>query len=548
MDGSEAFEADYIIVGGGSAGAVIANRLSEDGASQVLLIEAGGEARALLVQVPAGVVQLIGNPKFDWLYEQQPDPTIGNRAFAWSAGKALGGGSSINGMVYVRGTRRDYDRWVQAGASGWGFTDVFPYFLRSESWTGEANQAHGTHGPQSVSPMRPGFHPLTHIFLEACNQMGIATLGEYQDGRMEGVFLTHGSQRDGWRCSTEKAYLRPARTRSNLQIITAAEVDRVDFEGKRATGVTFRRDGKMHSARARREVIISAGAMGSPALLMRSGIGPSAVLAEHGIDVLIDAAGVGANLQEHPGVGQNKYVNRPTMNSRMRPVDIIGYLLRYAWNRTGALSAPAVPAMGLVKTHADLDEPNIQFHFMPLGYDMDPNATSWDAKGLPREQIITLYASVCHPKSRGQVLLDANLRPRIVHQLFGDERDLATLVDGCKLIDELYRTPAMRSLVTANRVPNPMPSTDAEWADFVRAKAALGYHAVGTCRMGIDDGAVLDPQLRVRGISGLRVADASVMPTLPSTNTNATAIMIGEKAADIIAGRAPPAIPAAAKA
>jgi choline dehydrogenase len=490
-----------------------------------------------MMQVPAGVVQLIGNSKYDWLYPQDPDPTIGNRSFAWSGGKALGGSSSINGMVYVRGTRRDYDRWAQAGATGWGFDDVFPYFLKSETWSGSLSQAHGSHGPLSVAPMRPGFHPLTHNFLRACNELGISTLDEYQDGRMEGVFLTHGSQRDGWRCSTEKAYLRPARSRKNLEIIVDADVDHVDFDGTRAVGVTFRRDGTLHRALARREVILSAGAMGTPALLMRSGIGPASTLRDHDIAVLVDASQVGANLQEHPGVGQNKYVNRPTMNSRMRPVDILGYLLRYAWNRSGPLSAPAVPAMGLVKSNEDLDEPDIQFHFMPLGYDMDPNATSWDAQGLPKEQIITLYASVCHPKSRGQVLLTADRRPRVAHKLFGDERDLETMIEGCKLINRLYHTPTMQGLVTADRNPNPIPANDAEWATFVRANAALGYHAVGTCRMGSDVQSVVDPDLRVRGVEGLRIADASIMPSLPSTNTNATVIMIGEKAADIVMGR-----------
>jgi choline dehydrogenase len=525
--------ADYVIVGGGSAGAVLANRLSEDASKRVLLIEAGGEAKSFMVQMPVGFAYMLTDPRFDWGYEQAPDPTINGRRFTWSAGRMLGGGSSINGQVYIRGARADYDRWVAMGAAGWGWNDVLPYFLRSERWHGPPSQARGAHGPLSVSPMREA-HPLCDVFLSACNQFGLATLGEYNAGALDGVFLTQATQRDGWRCSTEKAYLRPVRGRPNLQVLTHAEAQSLIVRDGRAVGVDIRRDGRSETAEAAREVIVCCGALGSPALLMRSGIGPGQLLQDRGIGVAHDAPEVGRNLQEHSGSSQNKFVNRPTLNSRLRRFDILRDMIRFLLTRKGPMSAPAVQAMAFARTAPELTDPDIQIHFLPLAYDVEPDTRSAARAVMPKEPCVSINVTLCHPDARGHVDIDAEGRPVAVHRLLGSEIDLRRHVDGMKLVDRLFGQPAFQEIIVGDRQPPQVPRTDDEWIDYARAKLLLAYHPVGTCRMGSDPRSVVDPRLRLRGIAGLRVADASVMPGLTSGNTNAPTIMIAEKASDMI--------------
>jgi choline dehydrogenase len=525
-------EADYVIVGAGSAGAVLANRLSEDGRTTVILLEAGGEATSFLVQLPVGFLRLLMRKEYDWSYEAEPDASLGGRSWIWSGGRMLGGSSSINGQVYIRGTAHDFDEWAEMGATGWSFREIFPYFLRSEHWMGAPSQAHGSSGPLTVTQIRDT-HPLCDVFLKGCAEIGLPTLDDYNDGSDYGAFLTQTNQRDGWRCSTEKAYLRPIRKRPNLRIVTGAEVETIRLENGRATGVTYRRENQVETATARREVLVCAGAMGSPALLMRSGLGPAEQLRAHGIEIVRDIPGVGANLQEHSASATVREVAVPTLNDETGPIDLARHFARFFWNRKGPIGAPAVQAMTFAKTRPELLRPDVQLHFMPMVYaTTDPSIAL--RMGIPRCSAITVSASLCKPKGRGRVVLGDSGRAKVRHEALGHPEDVHTLIAGLELVDRLFETPAMKAVVTGRMSPAARPESEAQWMDHLRETLSITWHAAGTCRMGGDEAAVVDPALRVRGVEGLRVVDASVMPTTTSGNTNAATIMIGEKAAEMI--------------
>lgn len=525
--------ADYIVVGGGSAGAVIAARLSENPGVSVLLLEAGGGGRDFLIKLPAGVAKLFANPKYDWIYEAEPDESLGGRPFLLPAGKGLGGSSSINGMIHIRGTRSDYDNWARLGADGWDYAGVEPYFKRSENFQGPPSQQRGTTGPIAVS-FAKDYPPTTYVYLEACRAMGFEVLEDYADGKMDGVFLCAGSIDRGWRSSTEAGYLRPAAKRPNLTVLTGADVRRVLFDGTRAIGVEAVIDGRETRFEARREVILSAGAIGTPALLLRSGVGEAEHLREQGVPLVHDAPEVGRNLQDHVGVPVGKFVNVPTLNTQTGLLDMIKHVFQFVTARKGLLAGAVGQGLGLARSRPELAEPDMQLMFAAFGISND------QTKGteMLKEAAVTLWVNPCRPHNSGTVRLNPAKKygVEIDLQLLGSAEDVATLVRGAKLLQRIFEQDAWKPYLTGNRIPDPVPETDADWEAHVRSTAQSNYHLAGTCRMGTDAGAVVDPQLRVRGVSGLRVADASIMPALVSGNTNAAAIMIGEKAAAIIAG------------
>jgi choline dehydrogenase len=524
---------DYIIIGAGSAGCVLANRLSARPDVRVLLLEAGGRDWHPFIHMPAGISKLVGKKGVNWDYTTEPEPHLGNRRLWWPRGKVLGGSSSINAMCYIRGVPGDYDAWADGGADGWDWESVLPYFRRSEGNLRGADALHGGEGPLSVADLRYT-NPLSDAFLAAAQQAGFDANGDFNGPRQEGFGFYQVTQRDGARCSTSVAYLAPARKRPNLTVITGARVNFVKIEDGRATGVVYTATGKPCFQGAAREVLLSGGALNSPQLLMLSGVGPAAHLQQHGIKVRHDAPGVGANLQDHLDVCTLQRSLQPVTYDR---VSDIAVAWRYYTQRQGPGTSNIAESGGFLRSRfAEDARPDIQFHFVPALLD-DHGRHRLDGDGY------TLHACSLRPKSRGHLEL-ASANPadkvRIFANYLSDAggHDLRVLIEAARLAREILSQPAFAPFRGEEIFPGPGVQDDAAFADFIRRKAETIYHPIGTCRMGDDAGSVVDPQLRVRGVAGLRVVDASVMPALIGGNTNAPTVMIAERAADLILGAA----------
>jgi choline dehydrogenase len=522
---------DYIIVGAGSAGCVLANRLTASGRHRVLLLEAGGNDRNIWIHIPLGYGKLFSNPKVNWLYKTEPEPDLNNRQVIQPRGKVMGGSSSINGLLYIRGQHEDYDHWRQLGNAGWSFKDVLPYFRCAEDQERGADDLHGVGGHLKVSDVCEP-HPLCEAFIEAAQASGFPRNDDFNGPTQEGAGYFQLTSRNGRRWSTAVGYLKEARRRPNLAVEPNALASRILFDGRRAVGVEYRQGDAIRTAYADGEVIISGGAFNSPQLLQLSGVGPTKTLQDLGIDVVAGMPGVGADLQDHLQIRMLYRCTEPITANEVINDWRYRYAagLRYLLTRKGLLTIGAGYAGAFLRTRPELATPDVQFHFLIF---------SADAAGAALHPFPGFMTSVCQlrPDSRGFVRIksaDPRVPPAIQPRYLSARTDCDCVVDGMKLLRRVMNQPVMRKYVAEERAPGEACTSDAELLAFARETGTTVYHPTSTCRMGSDPNAVVDERLRVRGFEHLRVIDASIMPTVVSGNTNAAAVMIGEKGADMV--------------
>ena len=525
---------DYIIVGSGSAGSVLARRLSRDEDLRILVLEAGGPDRSFWLKLPVGYYRAIYDRRFSRIFETEPSEGDGNRGIPWPRGRIVGGSSSINGLIFIRGQREGFDDWQSAGAEGWSYDQLLPHFKNLEQYESGDDAYHGREGELSVSDLR-NRNPACEAWLRAAGEFGLPVNADFNGRTTYGVGAYQLSLDGRWRASAASAFLHPVLGRGNLTLSLHSQVTKVTLEDGRATGVEWIAGGEPHQARAEREVILSAGAIQSPQLLQLSGIGPADLLKAHGIDVAVDAPEVGANLQDHY---QARVIlrlkDKVSLNDDVRnPLKLAGMGLQWLLNASGPLTVGAGQVGGAACTkHAEAGRPDVQFNVMPL---------SVDKPGTPLHKFSGFTASVwqCHPHSRGSVQIrssDPLQQPRIAPRYFSATIDRDVMVEGVKMVRDIHRQPAFREMWTEEVVPGIGAQSDKELYDYIRTTGGTVFHPVGTCRIGNDDRAVVDSQLRVRGVDGLRVIDASVMPQITSANTNAATLMIGEKGASLVLG------------
>lgn len=531
-------EFDFVIVGAGSAGCVLANRLTENGKYTVLLLEAGGSDLSLWIWMPIGYGKTFYRSSVNWMYQTEPVPGLNGRTSYWPRGKVLGGSSSINAMVYIRGQKEDFDDWKAMGNPGWGWDDVLPYFKKSETNDRGGDAWRGDTGPMHVATTDRGLHPTCQDFIKAGQELQFPHNPDFNGPSQEGVGTYQITAKDGMRMSTARAYLRPAMRRKNLRVEQNALARRILFDGKTAIGIAYRQNGIDREVRARREVILAAGAINTPQLLQLSGVGPGDLLRRHGIEVVHYAPGVGRNLQDHLAIDYLYRSKVPTLNNQLHPWSgKLWHSLRYVLTRGGPLSLGVNQAGGFVRSRPGLSRPNMQIFYSPFSYTKAPPGKRPLMYPDPFPGIL-MGAQATRPTSRGHLEIrspDPAEAPALHPNYLSTDIDVQEMLEGAKLMRRLACAPALARLIDFEMAPGPHVQTDDDLIEDCRARAGTVYHPVGTCRMGPDAAQdVVDSSLRVHGLAGLRIADASIFPTITSGNTNAPAIMVGERAADLV--------------